>query len=205
MEDIRGQVDRKFIARARSHILDGAKNIKSNDKTFGLSSLPEFLEDFDKLADIYLECIKTVQASETAYMTILNNVDAALDADGEEFVEVKPILKEFEALTNQEREKLSNVERDFISELNKIIRPQEQETRQTENRSAQSIKDPITKQDIKVPVQSSKCKHVFEKETIENYLAQSKKCPQAGCTNKRMTVRELVSFNVQESSPIIIS
>lgn len=204
LEDIRAKIDRKFIAEAKGIIIDCAKHLKSNDKTFNIVTLPDHMQALDKAMLNYIDYVHEVEASEKAFTDIFAKVEAIDDGDDEEYVEAEPLIEELDTLVSQVKETLVEKERDAIEELNKVIRPQEQETRST-NRNAQTLKDPITKLDIKVPVQSNKCKHVFEKETIESYLENSKKCPQAGCTNKRMTVKELVSFDVQESSPIIIS
>lgn len=201
MEDIRQKVDRKFIAEARGIILDTAKHIKSNDKTFNITTLPDHIPKLELAMNDYIDYTKEVEASENAYLTLIEKVVAIEEGEDEEFIEDDEILEELTTLINQQKQLLDSLERDAIDDLNKITRPQEQ----AENRGPQIMKDPITKLDIRIPVQSNKCKHVFEKETIENYLTTSKKCPQAGCTNKRMSTKELVPFNVQESSPIIIS
>lgn len=44
-----------------------------------------------------------------------------------------------------------------------------------------SLRDPMSLNYFQIPVVSKKCSHVYEKDTIYNYLIHNKKCPVDGC------------------------
>ncbi|KAJ8915127.1 hypothetical protein NQ315_000379 [Exocentrus adspersus] len=55
--------------------------------------------------------------------------------------------------------------------------------------------DPISKAVIREPVRSKKCKHVYERSMIIDYIKQQKrkaKCPYIGCSNRLLQVTDLV-------------
>lgn len=58
--------------------------------------------------------------------------------------------------------------------------------------------DPFTQKEIEIPVVNKKCKHVYDKSSITNYLNQRAKggrtgqCPQIGCLNRNVTFNDLV-------------
>ncbi|XP_066258475.1 E3 SUMO-protein ligase NSE2-like [Euwallacea similis] len=54
--------------------------------------------------------------------------------------------------------------------------------------------DPISKRVIRKPLRNIKCKHVYDSETIYDYIRQSKKramCPYVGCKNNKLTPADL--------------
>lgn len=55
--------------------------------------------------------------------------------------------------------------------------------------------DPISKTVIREPVRSKKCKHVYERAMIVDYIKQQKrkaKCPYIGCSSKRLLMEDIV-------------
>jgi len=54
--------------------------------------------------------------------------------------------------------------------------------------------DPITKTIIRKPIRNKKCKHVYDNQSIYDYIRQSKnkaKCPYMGCKNNKLVVGDL--------------
>ncbi|XP_066145636.1 E3 SUMO-protein ligase NSE2-like [Euwallacea fornicatus] len=54
--------------------------------------------------------------------------------------------------------------------------------------------DPIRKGVIRKPLRNIKCKHIYDSETIYDYIRQSKKkamCPYIGCKNNKLTPADL--------------
>ncbi|GMR32314.1 hypothetical protein PMAYCL1PPCAC_02509 [Pristionchus mayeri] len=66
-----------------------------------------------------------------------------------------------------------------------------------------SKKDPITKEDIKDPVRNSRCGHVYDRESVNEYIQMNKKnrmavyhCPVQGCKNKvNLNLQDMVDFS----------
>ncbi|XP_075552290.1 E3 SUMO-protein ligase NSE2-like [Dermacentor variabilis] len=56
-------------------------------------------------------------------------------------------------------------------------------------------KDPITQKDIEAPVKNTKCSHVYDKNSISQYIKSTRhpRCPYLGCANKAtLNMRDLV-------------
>lgn len=56
--------------------------------------------------------------------------------------------------------------------------------------------DPITKVVIRKPMRNLKCKHIYDSQSIYDYIRQSKskaKCPYVGCQNNRLRPTDLVA------------
>ncbi|XP_050309026.1 E3 SUMO-protein ligase NSE2-like [Anthonomus grandis grandis] len=55
--------------------------------------------------------------------------------------------------------------------------------------------DPISKTIIRKPIRNKRCNHVYDKNSIYDYIRQSKnkaKCPYMGCRNNKLLVQHLV-------------
>ncbi|XP_037578254.1 uncharacterized protein LOC119461124 [Dermacentor silvarum] len=56
-------------------------------------------------------------------------------------------------------------------------------------------KDPITQKDIEVPVKNTKCSHIYDKNSISQYIkgTRNPRCPYLGCANKAtLNMKDLV-------------
>lgn len=198
LADIREGTTLQFVKQLRNNIKDCAKNIKSNDDTFKLSSIQSVTDKILDLMSSYVETVQGVESSQRAFIAIYQEVDDEESGQVEEYADLNAYTKLFEEAVAKESEISMTNEVEAQVELEKIIRPYVDEDIQVEAPKRQIPKDPFTKKDIKVAIMSTNCKHVYDKETIEDYFTQREKinkrvqCPHAGCANRNMTRDELV-------------
>ncbi|GMT04250.1 hypothetical protein PENTCL1PPCAC_26424, partial [Pristionchus entomophagus] len=90
-----------------------------------------------------------------------------------------------------------------IKELkDKFERGEEEEDEIEVESATYSKKDPITKEDIKDPVKNSRCGHVYDRDSVTEFIKMHKKnrmalyqCPVQGCGNKvNLDVKDFVDF-----------
>lgn len=198
LEDIREGATLKFVKQLRDNINDCAKNIRSNDDTFKLSTIQSVTDKFIDLMSSYVDTVQGIESSQRAFITISAKVEDEESGQVEEYADLDAYTKLFEETVVRENENSSTNEIEAQVELEKIIRPYVDEDIQVEAPSLRVPKDPITKQDIKIAMMNTNCRHIYDKETIEEYFAQKEKsnkrvqCPQAGCANRNMRRDELV-------------
>lgn len=204
LNDIRDNVSVGVINQTKDIILDCAKNIKSNDSTFNISTLPSLSDTLTNLADKYVDSLKSIVACQKAYLSLSKKIEEEEEearTNGGVYPEVTDFPATFKKTVTAEKKKLTNYNKQIKSELSKIVRPPEEadEEIRVEAPTRQIPKDPITKADIKFAVRSTVCNHIFDQEGIENYFVQKEtakktrvQCPLAGCTNKNMKRSELV-------------
>lgn len=193
------------LRHLKNNILDCAKNIKSNDATFKISTLPEVMDKLKLVMDNYITQTRQIKAHETAFMKLREELDKREEeAEIDELIpnESEGYRNLYEQLIETASASFANLEKNAMSDLNKIICPSlNEEEIQFETPSSRRIPiDPITRTNIKVAVKSTVCNHVYDRDGIEDYFKQKElakktnkiQCPQAGCTNKRMTRGELV-------------
>lgn len=208
-DEIRSNSTLRDLEQLRGIIIDCAKNIKSNDTTFEISTLPTVSEKLTNYMEQYIESKRKIESYQKAFLNLNQDIDQLDEGEDietfEEYVELDKYSKKFDDVSNNIYSDLNRHEIDTIkiirSELEKIIRPQEEEIQFEQAPIRQIPKDPMTKKPIKVAVRSTICNHVYDKDGIEEYFKlreQANKgnriqCPQAGCTNKTMSRSELVS------------
>ncbi|KAF8386982.1 hypothetical protein PRIPAC_76124 [Pristionchus pacificus] len=114
---------------------------------------------------------------------------------------------ENEKLVVEQMEKLHR-EGDLKDRLDKLKEkfengPREEDEDEMEVVSASySKKDPITKEDITDPVRNSKCGHVYDRESVKEFIDMHKRnkqacyqCPVQGCNNKvNLALNDLIDF-----------
>lgn len=198
LDDIRDSITLNSIHKLRDAIIDCAKNIKSNDATFQISTLPTVTDKLYSLMDNYAKILKETDTCQQAFLQIHDQVEQEEDEQQDrDFIDLDNYLTVFKRNHSKAKSAYpkSNPAR---KELARVISPQtNDEEIQVEAPMRQSYKDPITKKDIRVAVRSRVCKHIFDKDSIEDYIRQSEaakvriKCPLAGCTNKSLTREEL--------------
>jgi len=208
LDDIRNQRSLNQVKQLEHSIIDCAKNIKSNDQTFNIST---FSEVCDKLSDVmseYVSSVKHLEAAQKTFVSLQENLaeDAQAPNGGD------PVdLAAFEVLFRQQfdqnlTEVLTEGNEAQIA-LDAIVRPNQppprppqpdQDIYVEQNSQREIPKDPITKRNIKIAVRSKKCNHIYDQESIKSYISHKEKnksrvqCPVAGCSNRAMKSNELV-------------
>lgn len=202
IEDIQEHRTSQQLNKLKDILIDCTRNIKSNDETFSISTLPSISTKLTKIVDDIAEAMNRLEASQSAFLELndlVENIEAEVGPD--EIVQSAIFSNKYEDSVKEKYNKLRQSNRDkkrILTELNKILRPIEEDV-QVEAPTLTIPKDPITKRDIRIAVRSTVCNHVYDQEGIEDYFKQKElakkrniKCPQAGCTNKTMTREELV-------------
>mgnify|MGYP001019910426 CR=1 FL=1 len=201
LQDIRDGTTLGMINQLKESVIDCAKNIKSNDITFHISTLPTVRENLTRLMDSYLETVHSVESCQNAFTKLHEQLEQLDDDQVEEFVDLNTYSEKFKHTIEEERAVLNSRfdGRTAQTELNEIIGPHIDEEIQVEAPECQIPKDPITKRDIQVAVKSTVCHHIYDQDGIEEYFRQKEQakktriqCPQAGCTNKNMKRTELI-------------
>lgn len=198
LEDIRENSTLEFVKQLRKNINDCAKNIKSNDNTFKLSTIQSVTDKITDLMGRYVDIIQDVESTQKAFLSVSGKVEDEESRQVDEYADLSTYSKLFTDTVKQESQSSTTNEIEATAELEKIIRPYVDEDIQEEATSLQIPKDPITKQDVRVAMKSTKCKHIYDKDTIEEYFLQKQKshkrvqCPHAGCINRDMERKELV-------------
>lgn len=199
LDDIRDKLTISNVQKLKDAIIDCAKEIKSNDLTFQISTLPTVSDKLFSLMDCYTDILKQLDTCQQAFLSVHELVEVDEDESAErDFVDLDNYLTVFKQNHDHAKSRYKN-DNSARSDLTKVIRPQaNDEEIQVEAPQGQIPKDPITKKDIVFAVRSRICKHVFDKTSIEDYISQCEsamrtrvKCPLAGCTNKNLTKKEL--------------
>lgn len=201
LTDIRSNTALKRLDALQASIIDCAKNIKSNDAVFKISTLPSVTEKLKNLMDEYGAIYQDVEADQKAFLQVYEEV-ALIDEDGDEsedYIETQIFKNKFEDIAKKEKKKLSKTHiNEAKKKLKAVISPEDEDV-QFEAPARQIPKDPITKKDIRIAVKSTVCNHIYDKEGIEEYFTQKEKakkkniqCPVAGCLNRSMARSEIV-------------
>lgn len=203
LDDIRSNQTVKSINQLKTTILDCAKNIKSNDVTFSISTLPTVCDKLTELMGGYIDTMQELESCQRAFTNlheeVLQKVDQE-DGDGE-FLDLEHYDNRFQELLENANQTTTTNEIEAQVTLDEIIRPPAPDEEIVVEAPLRQIpKDPITKTAIKVAVRSTVCNHIYDKEGIENYFRQKEsaksnptiRCPQAGCTNRNMKRSQLV-------------
>lgn len=203
LEDIRSNKTLDSVKRFKEIILDCAKNIKSNDATFKISTLPEVSDKLSSLMTSYIDTIQHLESSQRAFMQLYEEVSIIeAEHNEDEFISIGEFEEKFRQKLEQENETVTE-EAEAQVNLDSIIRPLRPAPLQDEEivveaPARQVPKDPITKRDIKVAVKSTTCNHIYDKGSIDTYFAQKEKskvrvqCPVAGCQNRNMKKNEII-------------
>ncbi|KAI1712115.1 zinc-finger of the MIZ type in nse subunit domain-containing protein [Ditylenchus destructor] len=149
-----------------------------------LATALEKLAEVDQEIDLDLKTIRELQ-------NVTDNVE-----EGKKF---KDLFEELRSKTNKQT---AGRYKKRIIEMSKTIRnPPKVKTKVTRGGRddddmevmsiTYSIKDPITKQDIKDPVKNTNCGHVYDRESVRAFIADCKnrkmlcQCPVRSCPNKK--------------------
>lgn len=199
LDDIRDNITVNTVRKLKDTIIDCAKEIKSNDVTFQISTLPSVSAKLSSLMDGYSSTLKQLDTCQQAFLSVHELVEVDEDESGErDFIDLDDYLTVFKQNHDHAKSKYKK-DNSAKSDLTKVLRPvANDEEIQVEAPQGQIPKDPITKKDIVFAMRSKVCKHVFDKTSIEDYISQCEsasktriKCPLAGCTNKNLSRKEL--------------
>jgi hypothetical protein len=194
MDDIRAGTSRQLLKEFRNRIIDTAKNIKSNEATFNISTLDLVRDRLLGLMSDYTDTIRKVEASEQAFMQTQVHLSSKDELDLNTFEE------HFKTAERSSYE-TSNLEQDALSTLENLIvppAPRDEEVYVEAPAERTWPKDPITKTNIRKAVRNKVCNHIYDRTSIENYIDQRKAnkqrvpCPVAGCRNKNTEKKDLV-------------
>lgn len=198
LQDIRQNVTLSTMKVLRKSIIDCAKNIKSNDETFNISTLPRVKDKLIQLMDDYVDTVKKIEACQNVFLKLNEEIEAIEnDENNKDCVELQLVTNKFNAMIAETCQNITTEETEAQFDLEEMLRPNDDEIQQV-SEPAQVPKDPITKQNIRVAVRSTICGHVYDKESMEDYIKKKEKarkqvqCPVAGCTNRSMKRIELV-------------
>lgn len=206
-DDTRTNDNLKTLTKIKQNILDCAKNIKSNDETFGISTLPDVSEKLSALMSNYVDTYQRLEAAQRTYLNLAKEVAADVaaanandDAD-REFLNLNDFKTLYDQTFQQENETVTT-ETEAHLDLQSIIEQpqprQEDEEVVVEAPTGQIPKDPITKKNIKVAVKNVVCNHIYDQGSFEAYFTQKEKakgkcqCPVAGCQNRNIKRKDIV-------------
>lgn len=198
LEDIRHNVTLNTMKALRKSIIDCTKNIKSNDETFNISTLPHVSDKIIGLMGDYIDAVQRVESYQNVFLKVHEEVEAIEnDETNKDPVPLDTIERRFNHLITEQNRVTTTNEIEAQLELDAILKPFEEEEIRVEAPAQQVPKDPITKRDIVLAVKSTRCGHIYDKESIEDYFNQQEnakkavRCPVAGCSNKSMKRKEL--------------
>lgn len=198
LEDIRQNVTLRTMKDLRKSIIDCAKNIKSNDETFDISTLPRVRDKIIHLMDDYVDTVKKIEACQKVFLKLHEEIEAIEnDENNKDCIELQFVTNKFNAMIEETCQTITTDETEAQFDLEEMLRPSDDEIQQV-SEPAQVPKDPITKQNIKVATKSTICGHIYDKESLEDYMKKKEKarksvqCPVAGCTNRSIKRMELV-------------
>lgn len=201
LDDINDETTVKTFHQFKESIIDCAKNIRSNDATFEISTLPKISDKLANHMTNYIDTVHKLESYQKAFLQIndeLDKMEEEHEEEPEDYVDLDEYRKLFDSIVQQEMITRPN-EIGAKKVLEKILKPPEEDI-QMEAPTRQIPRDPMTKKPIRIAVRSTVCGHIYDKDGIEEYFrlkilnnrANRIQCPQAGCTNKRMSKDELV-------------
>lgn len=211
VEEINSKKTLNSIKEFRGILVDCAKNIKSNDATFGIATLEEVTPNLDALMAKYIDTVQKLEVSERVFMQLYEELeeksrepyDEQDNNDPDAGLEDLSVWEQrFRSLLDQDAEVTDQI--DAHVDLDQVLRPhQPRPSRQEEDIVVESgqreiPKDPISRRPIKIAMKSKRCHHIYDKTSIESYFEQKEKakakvrCPVAGCKSKDMKRSELV-------------
>lgn len=198
LEDIRHNITLNTMKALRKSIIDCTKNIKSNDETFNISTLPHVSDKLISLMGDYIDAVHRIESCQNVFLKVHEEVEAIEnDENNKDPVELNLMANRFNYLIDEQNKATTTNEIEAQLELDAILKPFEDEEIRVEAPAQQVPKDPITKRDVVVAVKSTCCGHIYDKEAIEDYFTQQERakktvrCPVAGCTNRSMKRKEL--------------
>lgn len=191
LDEISNGKSLKLMKQQRQSIIDTAKNIKSNDDTFRISTLPEV---HDKLLELMDECtnnIRQVEACEKAFTLVSH------DIGGNEELDLDPFEELYHARINAHIRD-SSLEAEALHDLKSIIKPSDDDIIADTSGDRTWPKDPISKMNIEEAVRNKVCRHLYDRASIQQYISGGRPrkrvpCPVAGCLNKDLKVEDVES------------
>lgn len=192
--DIQQGTSRKRLARFHEILVDCAKEIKSNDDAFKISTYPQVSSELEELNKMYRSTMSSLKASEER---VIKNLIKIGNMRSSEYIDLALVKEEF-----QEADNSINDEAD-APDLNALIQnlPSDGDDVVLAEGSINKLipRDPITKKLIQEAVRSRLCFHTYEKSSIEAYMEQKSKtrsagrvkCPVAGCAVTSMRKNDL--------------
>lgn len=201
LEEINSGYNTRLIAPIGKTVLDFAKYLKNDDSVFDLSSLSEFTPRILDAMNSHVQVMRKNHALDDAYKKMYREIRASWDDEPSDYFDWNEYGKNFDKLIAQELKKAeTGPQSRLVEDLRKITNTQQTQGEEivVEAPILQIPKDPITKKDIKFAVRSRRCKHVYDKESIENFITTSLannrpriRCPIAGCTNSDLSIDDL--------------
>lgn len=212
MDDIRDGRSLNLLKQLKTSIFDCAKNLRSNDETFNISTFPKVCDTLSDLMGQYVNTIQQLEAAQRTFDQLLEKVaEDENDPNGGDPVDLIAFEEVFRQKFNCEIQESVTDEVEAQVTLNALIRPEvpqppppqaDEEIYVEQNANKEIPKDPITKRNIKIAVRSKKCNHVYDQESIKSYISHKEKnkskvqCPVAGCSNRAMKSNELILDDV---------
>lgn len=186
---------KRILDALQSSILDAAKTIKSNDRTFDTNTFPACKDQFRKLMNHYVTLANKHTAAEEAYRSLSD----LIEVDDKE-TDQDDITAAFNNLIEKALEQYQTTnEPEAITNINRILSVDNDDIDELETEQPKTIpKDPISRKEINRAVKNNKCGHVYDKEGIESLFQQKEannrkvRCPQIGCTNLDMKRDQIV-------------
>ena len=198
-EDIESRRTLKEIKEYKKIILDCVTNIKSNDKTFKLDTLPQISDKFHSCMSSYISTYQCIEASHLTFNQLSEEIKTHEEdgPHGGESVELAAFENKFNEILSAAYHQVGD-EAEAVEQLEAMLKPQDEDVVIEAPNAQQIPKDPYSKKLIKVAVKNTTCKHIYDKGTIENYISQREQsksrcpCPVAGCQNKNIKRKDLV-------------
>ncbi|GMT33140.1 hypothetical protein PFISCL1PPCAC_24437 [Pristionchus fissidentatus] len=163
----------------------------------------ESLNDLPVTDSNQAELLRTLKQieDEDNEMSKLKNAFEQLEESGEKEDSPDAVLKKIAEIMEE-----SDVVGAFEDEINRIREKMEEGEEDEEEMEVVSAtyskKDPITKEDIKEPVKNRICGHVYDKDSVKEFIQMNKanrmaiyQCPVQGCGNKNnLSMDDLAPF-----------